>query len=99
MGWLKKGALKSVTKKRAKMLHDEVSKIIKDNPHMEIKDALLQINPLGELDKDLSWDQLFVIMVASEVTAELSYDPTMGNKGDYEIIHDTVYKLLKKWAY
>ena len=96
MRFLKKMAIKSVTKKRTK----ELISYLEDGPKIDFLEALKRYNKeeVGVDYVDCSdWVQLFLHIIWFKVTRELYYDPTIGSDDDANLIGNIVTDELRKW--
>ncbi len=99
-GFLKKSALKNVTKKRVRMLWIDLHKLINIKQNVDIKEAIklwLEYSsfPL-KFDKNLSWEELFYQIIVITVYDELSYDRTMGNEEDFNLVYKVTFEFIKE---
>ena len=91
MGFLKNGAIKSTTKKRAERLRRVLEQSSKGK-----REALLEYKRI-DIDPGFNWAQVFAVIVWLEVNYELSYDETIGMGNDQELCIRTCLNLLEKW--
>lgn len=99
-GLLKKSALKNVTKKRVRMLWIDLHKLINIKQNVDIKEAIklwLEYSsfPL-KFDKSLNWEELFYQIIWITVCGELSYDTTIGNEEDIDLVYKVTFEFIKE---
>jgi len=96
MIFLKKMAIKSVTKRRTK----ELINYLEDGPKIDFLEALELYNKENvgiDYVSCTNWIELFLHIVWQEVTRELCYDASIRSEESFYLIDGTVIKELQKW--
>lgn len=107
MKFLKKMAIKKVTKKRFNQLMGMIENDLPEDgspidPMKTLKKYIETVESLSgeqiEIPGEMkNWWELFLYLTWIMVKSELSYDPTMGSERDLYLTMETADKLLEKW--
>jgi len=111
MRFFKNIGIKAVTKKRTRRIIGLIQLAIENEPNiitdgnsfiMEVLKNYVNVveirgETLNRLNEINRWYEYFGAIIILEVLAELSYDPTMGDEKDFELIEQVFDEEIRSW--